>query len=287
MNSSRSRFGAAKHGFTLVEMLMAVSVSVLTVSVMVSAFMWMRVAYRNLEFSSRRNQNLCAAVVMLQRDLRMAGYGVGVTGTNLHSWFPGAGTITGVVTITHANESNVSDSATIVGALGSATSWLQNSTSAGDITLTVAPGDGGMFNTSTKNVILVGGLEMARVVSISGDRLTISTSATSNGAGLVYAYPYRSTIDLMEATTYSCGLISNSTSQIYYLLRNDHSEATPASYYYAIAANIDLFKITGAGNVFSIKLQGRNELPDPRYMDPVYGDRYRRSLLQMSVTARN
>jgi type II secretory pathway pseudopilin PulG len=275
-----------RRAFTLVEMIMAVGVSLLIVSTMAGSYLQLRRVYRNIESASRRNENLRVAMLTLERDLRMAGYGLGTAGTNLMAWFPGAGAITGRVTITQGMSSNVPDSITILGALGSVTSSLQNSITAGATSLTVAPGDGNLFNALNRNVILVGGLEMARVMAVNGDQLTVSSDAVTNGVGLKYAYRYGNTIELIENVTYACGLMSGAESQIYYLSRDEHRDSLSAKFH-AIAANIDNFKISIPEVAYVIELTGRSEQADLRYVDPVYRDGYRRTKLRTSVFIRN
>lgn len=273
-------------GFTLVELVFAVSVSVLLIAAMAASYLHFRYVYRNVEQSGRRNQNLRAAMTALERDLRLAGYGVSASSTLLPSWFPLAGTVTGVVTVVQSTSSNKPDSVTVIGALGSTTSYVQVATAASAKFLTVGPGDGGLFNAYDKNVIFIGGLEMARVVAVSGDLLTVTTSPSNTTSYLKNAYPYGSTIELVEAVTYQCGAITNGSDVVYYLDRNAHAGSLTASER-AIAANIENFQVSSSGGAYVIELTGRNEETDTRYNDTRYKDNYRRTTLKTSVSIRN
>jgi hypothetical protein len=223
----------------------------------------------------------------LAREVRMAGYGVPVPDDELSQWFTWGPSVTSRVHIVQGATAADPDVLHIVGAVEPPAGALALSVSAGDTYLDLKAGQGAKFNNSTKKVVLIGKLELARVLSVAGDKVTISKDPSSAGIGLSYDHSVDTPVELVKIVSYSCSSITNTTPPLIFLMRDDHTGDLPNAVDRIYAVGVENFQVSATSNSVTMALTGRTTLEDERYTHPTEGDGYRRSDLQTRVTLRN
>jgi Tfp pilus assembly protein PilW len=275
----------SRGAFTLVEMMMAIGLSLLVILGIVAGTVYVRrVCWRQSMFTGR-TQNLRTAVDMLTRDMRMAGYGLRMPDSRLSQWIGWVAGVTNVVQVTPGADAETPDEITVVSAYGQAPSKLQNATSVGDTAIVLTSASG--FSVADTPVVLVGKLELVRVISVAGNTLTISASTTNAAKGLLYAYPAGSPVEPVRVITYSCETGTGSLAGKKFLSRNDHTSATAAMASRLVAVDIENLKATATGDFIGIQVTGRTPGQDPNWDDPVKHDGYRRKAMSVEIQWRN
>lgn len=278
-----------RRGFTLIETLMATTMSTLLMAAVLSAYaMYSRAYWRNAQANSLQ-RNVRSGVDMIARDLRAAGYGVPRPYSTLDTWVSWMSGITNPVIVVKGPTSNDSDRVILTGVLDEPVSTLGLSSAPGDTTIHVETGTGNRFNLFDRKLLFIGQLEHARIVSISGDALTITVSPSTSGVGLKNGYPPGASIELVSVTTYECNPSPAGFPFTPYLLRYINQSTPPIDVAEGIAAlDIELFQVAlNPTQVVDINLRGRTPLQDGSYAHPVFGDGYRRQTLATRVFPRN
>jgi hypothetical protein len=250
--------------------------------------MYSRAYWRNAQANSLQ-RNVRSGVDMIARDLRAAGYGVPRPYSTLDTWVSWMSGITNPVIVAKGPTTNDSDRLIITGVLDEPVSTLALSSSPGDTIIHVEPGTGGRFNLFDRKLLFIGQLEHARIVSMSGDALTITTSPNASGAGLKNGYPPGTPIELVSVTTYDCNPSPAGFPFTPYLLRYVNQSTPPIDVAEGIAAlDIERFQVDlDASQAVDISLRGRTPLQDGNYVHPLFGDGYRRQTLATLVFPRN
>lgn len=280
ISSFKSIRAMSRAAFTLSEMLMAIGLSALLIAGMVVFFVNQRRASNAMAQVNDMTQSLRIALDAVTADLRTAGYGAPII--NIATWVPWVSGVTSAVSVVQG-ASGSADIMYLVGAFDDPAGTLSAASAAGSTTITLQSGQGAKFDTSKKKVIFVGRCENARIVSISGDTLTVSVDPTASGFGLRYAYPDGTPVELVQVVTYSWGNDYAPYGQ--YLKRWENIGTVANEWQKMIASNIEDFQITGVGKRYSISISGRTGQMDPWYKDPVKGDHYRRT--QMSINCQS
>jgi len=280
-----------KHGFTLAELMVASTLSVLMVLGLVTTFLQYRKSFKSMQLMTEMDQNLRLAMEMMTRDLRMAGHGLNtIRRSEFSAWMNGLGSYTNEITVSQGS-SGAPDTLTVVGAIDSAGSTLAMAASVSGTTLRVASGEGSRFDTANRKIILIGKTETARVKGVAGDTLTVSTHATqSMNKVLGDPYPVGSPVELVKVITYTIKNDPSTYPKMPYLHRSD--SAAPASFDWQnmVATGIEdlqlsLIRATNPA-VWQISLTARSTQPDPNYTDPTRGDQYRRRTMTTQVRLR-
>ena len=163
------------------------------------------------------------------------------------------------------------DTIYIVGCFDSSLASLSASASSGATSLPLnqsASETSDEFNTTSKKLISIDGLENAIITSISGSTLTINP-------GLTRDYGVDTSIYLVKAISYS--IVSNT------LKRNENTGAGRQP----LGENIEDLQISQSGDSIGVSLTARTAKPDPEYTHPTEGDHYRRFKLDSEITPRN
>jgi Tfp pilus assembly protein PilW len=143
----------------------------------------------------------------------------------------------------------------IVGCLGAPRGYLASSVSTGATTITLKTGDGSNFNTTSRSDIKIGDGENAKIMSISGDLLTIDTDPTLSGTqSLSYAYNANTEVYLVKWVTYS--IDNGDTSKPVFKI--DEHQGAGAQ---IIAEYVNSMTISISGNVVDLTLAGRTKNP--------------------------
>ena len=181
IRNPKSRIRNSLLGFTLVEVLVASTLSILVIFGTVMLFITHIKDYRDHKLVREMQQNVRFAVDAVCRDLRMAGYGLNIRRSEMDNWLSWEANFTENPLIQDGAGTNWSDIISIAAAFDSDLAYTANAVSSGVTTITVKDGKGFKFEKNQHRLIFIGRLETARVISRAGDTLTISTHATVSG----------------------------------------------------------------------------------------------------------
>ncbi|NQT92357.1 MAG: hypothetical protein HQ559_06320 [Lentisphaerae bacterium] len=179
------------------------------------------------------------------------------------------------------------DDISVVAAFDEPVSRLTADVSGGATLLHVTGGTGSQFDSTTRKVVFLGQLETVRVLSVSGDDLTISTHPTLSGEGLSRAYPAGTPLELVKVITYSLDLSPTGFPHRSYMLRDDNTGILTNDLQKMVAVGIDDLQATFATNMATISMRVRASGPERGYTDPVEGDEYRREGRATMIRLRN
>jgi len=263
-----------ERGFSLVELLIAMSISGVIFGATVTFFITQRRYLAVQEQVTDMVQSGRIAMDTIVREVRMAGYGA--PSTAFAAWIPWV-SVTTNPQITQGS-GVAPDVLSVVGSLDTSAVSLAAAAVIGGTSLTVSTGGGSKFNTTTQGLIYIGASELAVVKAVAGDTLTIDTNPTSPGnQGLTRSYAVGTSVELVQVMTYQ---INANTLQ-----RNDNTGA--ADQPVSVADNIEDLQITQNGTTLTISLTARTAKPDFSYTHPTKGDHYRRMTLTSEVRLRN
>jgi Tfp pilus assembly protein PilW len=267
-------------GFTLAEMMVAASISVLVVLGLVRMFTQQRIAHQAMQQLNDVSQSVRTALDMVACDIRNAGYGS--PRGSYSSWITWVSGITGAVTVVQGSGTS-SDIIHIMGAFDPPCAYL--SATSGLTSITLQSGQATNFNTTDRKIICIGHTECARIVSIAGDTLTVSSSPTSVNS-LKFRYGVGASVELVKVITYSWGDGSSTYPHTQYLKRWDNVTSFDAEWKKMAASNIEDFQISGTNKVYTISLTGRTAKKDLMYVHPVKNDNYRRVTYSVQAAVR-
>jgi hypothetical protein len=231
--------------------------------------------------------NVRVAAELIHRDMRTAGYGLHELTTPLAAWIPG---VTNRVMVRQGTTAADPDELVLVGARSVSGGQLQFPANVNDVAITLQSGGGAHFNTTTSNLVVVGRMELARVVAVSGDVLTVSKDPSLAGVGLSDPHPALSPVELVTYTTYECVNTNlTATAGQPYLARYQNSATLPSSVLSSICGLgiEDLQVVEVADGSYRITLAGRSSRVDPHFTHPVAGDHYRRYSLETIIQSMN
>jgi prepilin-type N-terminal cleavage/methylation domain-containing protein len=282
-------------GFTLTELLVAMAISGILLGAMVSTCITQRKAYAVQEQVTEMTLNVRAALDMLAREVRMAGYGVPTS--QLADWVDWVRdaqgdplVLTGPVLLTKGETEP--DSLTIAGCFDPPIASLQADVEAGSSNLQVryhAPTN--KVNTTTKKVVYIGRHEHGVVTASPDDQarvntIAIDTAPTEAGEqGLTGEYAADTTpIEVLKVITYSIAIDEkNYATPTPILKRHEHT----GGYAQPLAEHIEELRLSQDGETVIIAMTGRTARPDSTYTHPIKGDGYRRLTLSARVHLRN
>jgi len=275
------------NGFTVAELLVATAITMLIMAGVVSIFLAQQRLYQQERQTSDMSQTIRLATDFITSDLRMAGYGVPVPDGEFPLWINWVAGVSNAISVTQGASAADPDRISITAAFEEPLNNLSQAVPVGDTVIKVPAGTSGMFNTTTRKVIFLGNTELARIVSIAGANLTISTDPTTNGVGLAFAYPAGAPIELVEVVTYYCNNTVTNFPYRPYLGKDRHASAVSNEVQRLIAVGVENLQATLLSNAVAFVLTGRTDEPDRHYTHPTAGDHYRRKTLNCEVTTRN
>ena len=282
-------------GFTLTELLITMAISGILLAAVVSTFITQQKAYALQTQLADMRLNTRAALDMVVREVRMAGYGVPSPLTAVWiDWVQGADgeAIAFTESIRIVPGGTEPDMLSIVGCFDAPLAQVTADTPAGETRLAVRYDQPTRkVNTTTKKVICIGRNEVSTVTESPRNRsrhntITIDTDPVTDGdQGLAHTYRAGVTpVELLQVITYSIDIDArNYAIPTPVLKRNTHTggHAQPLAEY------IENLRVTRDGAMLNISLTGRAPEPDPIYTHPVYGDGYRRTTVTARVRLRN
>ena len=261
-------------GFTLIELLIAMTIGLIILGALSSTFIIQRKTYAIQEQTVEMVQTARAAMDMMSREIRMAGYGAPTS--DLSTWIDWVPSPTPTINANPTIEEGGSDPDIIhiVGCFDSPAS-LSASASSGTISLTLQDAaEAGEFNTNEKKLISIDGLENAIITGISGNTLTIDTNlATTGNQGLSGNYAVNTPIYIVKVIGYSIVVENN----IPILKRNENTGGGRQP----LAENIEDLQISQSGDSINVSLTARTTKPAPD------NGGYRTYTLTSFITPRN
>jgi type II secretory pathway pseudopilin PulG len=257
-------------GFTLVELLIAMALSMVVLGAAFSAFTYQDKSYRGQAQVTEMQQNLRAAADLIAQDLQMAGYGL-----------PSGSVGSYVTWVAMASDPEITDGGAGPDTLSIAAAFetggsLAVDALAGATTLVVGAGEGANFNAVDRRAFFLGRNQSGVVQAVVGDTLTVDMDpATAGVQGLAIDYPAGTPIETVKVVTYH--LVGTT------LMRDENLGEGDQP----VVNGIEDFQVTRAGNTVTASLTARAAKPDPDYTDPVHGDGYRRLTYAPQVELRN
>ena len=236
-------------GFTLLELLVSMAVGIIVLGAMVSTFLIQRKSYATQEQVTQLNQNARAAMDLMSREIRMAGYRV-----------------EGIDAI---SEDSNSSKIAFLGDVDSdvITAIDTNPANASETSISVNLRDNGDYIAESDYIYISDGIhselihvDETEAFSTSGEPDTINLRE-----GLANSYAVGSLVQTVEEVTYE---LDGTT-----LERNG----------YPVAENIESLNFTYGANTVTIRLTARTSKIDPG----LPGDGYRRKTLTTTVMLRN
>jgi hypothetical protein len=271
-------------GYTLTELLAAAALGAIVLAGSLFVFASQRKAFWTERQFSEMQQNLYLSADAVTRDARMAGYGIKVPAYQLAAWVTWITNATDTVTVTRSGTG--SDALTLIGAMGAPIGALQAASLPLATVLTVTPEALDGMDTGSRKLLFIGRLEMARVVSILGNRVTLSTHPTQS-RGMRHAYPAGTPIERVDAVTYRGVSALPGLLQRPGLLRDEHNRLLTNRLQMVTGLDIEGFYATWDGRTLVLRFDARSQNPDGAYTHPTVGDHYYRDSLSATVTRRN
>jgi len=267
-------------GFTLVEMMVSVMILAMLITAVLASFIQYRSSLKAQRLTGEVQGNVHAALDILARDISLTGYGLDMVDSELDEWITWVSPFTSNPQIDQSGDSHI---LTIAAAYDRA-STLSAGVADGATQITVPSGDMSHFDTSSRRLIYIGRTELARIQSISGNILTISTHPTKS-VGLEFAHQANEPVEVIIVYTYQA---QGDSGTLPFLERDDNTDG--GVYFWlngAVAAGIENLQVEQNGNLLSYSCRGRSLQPDHHWDDPDYGDHFRRETVSSSTYMRN
>lgn len=276
-----------RRGYTLVEMVFASAISVTLVLALLQVFSVHMRAYRAQRLVRESEQNVRTALDTVARDIRMAGYGLQVSATELAQWITWVPSFTANPLIVPGATTTAPDTIRVAAAFDAPVAHVADATAGGDTVIEVQPGEAAAFNTTDRKVICVGRLETVRIVAISGDRLTVSAEPAATGRGLRFAYPAGTPIERVSVVSYSWQPAGSGYPSYPYLIRDDGRFTGTNLWQNMLAGYIEDFQVAKQGDSYTLLITGVTRAPVPDKSTGGAGTTYRRVTVSTQVAPRN
>jgi type IV pilus assembly protein PilW len=254
-----------KDGLTLIELLIALALSSLLITVLYRVFISQQKTYSAQDQIADMQQNVRIAMGQMAKDIRMAGYG-----GDILSVFGDVNGFTDIIT-------PASDAITVI--LADEVGALKQNAEKGMDQLKVT--NARIFNTDKKKYLCLNGLNNYLVQSVTGDTILLT-------APLEEGHPVNQPVYLVKAVSYYVGISGGKT----VLRRNENTGGGGQP----LAENIErlefsYFDVNGESTVnpgdirmVRVTVTAKTSMVDSEYKG---GDGYRRRTLSSHVTVRN
>ncbi len=262
----------SQSGFTLVELMISIAISMAVMGAVFSSFNAQDNAYRVQRDTTEINHSSRAAMDLMIKELQMTGYGM--PEDSLNDW------ITWTELDTNPQVTNGADGAPDLIRFGAAfdgtVATLDEDANSGSTSLTLQSGQGSRFNTSNRSVFLIGYNQTGVVTNVNGDTLTIDMNGPDGGnEALDESYPDGTPVEPIKVISY---YVEGTN-----LMRDEHQGAGAQ----ILSENIEDFQVSRTGNRLTLTLTVRAAHADPNYIHPVKGDHYRRTTSSATASLRN
>lgn len=271
-------------GFTLVELMIASVIAMVIAAAVLTSYIQFQKAMESQRFLAEVQQNVRVGLEFMTRDISMAGYGFkDVPASALSSWVNWVD-LNENPTIEDGGQDGA-DRITVAGAYERVCALAQAASNTTEIVLETGGGED--LDTATKCLIYLGRCELARIVGIHGDRLTVTTDPEEIGHPLQYSHPVGAPVELVKVYTYSVYTPGYDSEEPPYLRREDYSGDNSYWFDQVVTAGIDDMQIETENNIITVKMRGRALERDTAYKNPEYEDQYRRIGMTNDVFIRN
>lgn len=268
-----------ERGLTLIELLVALVISVLLIAGLYRTFIGQQKTYSVQEQIVDMQQNIRAAIHRMMTEIRMAGFG------NVSMVLPvtfTTGTFNQVLNL----NTPTTGSLTIVSSVGGTSTLVaQGGVNQSQIVVSTLTDDQGnaLFDTGDRKYISIGGLESHTITSIDSGTKTI----TLNGPLLFY-HPIGTSVYNVMALSYQIASVDGIPTLLRDENRGDGAQPQADS-----IENLQFTYLDADGNptanpadirIITVSLTGRAETQDP---DLENGDGYRRRQIVSNIHLRN
>jgi Tfp pilus assembly protein PilW len=281
------RTTARRPGFSTVELIIATSLAVVVLAACLMMFVAQQRTYWRQRLINEMQQTARAAVDVLGRDVRTAGYGVPIDASDLGNWITWTTNVNDFITVEQGSTASDPDRVTLVGAFDEPESTLAQAASVGATSIRVQTADAGAFDAGSRSLVFVGRTELARITSKASSTLNISTTSSGPAAGLANDYPAGAPVELVKAVTYSCRLSVTGFPYRPFLMRDDNTGTFGSDLQKMVAIGIDDLQATATNGTLVVSIRSRAKDADGAYTDPETGDGYHRTRVSTTLSARN
>lgn len=273
-------------GFTLTEMVFTLAIGTGVLAALIAVMITQMTQYRQMRDATEMQQNAHVPMAQVLRDIRMAGYGLPVSVTQLPLWITWVSGMTNPVVI-RPGSGTAPDRLLLAGAFGAPAAALQSGSLTGAKVIQVRAGEGAQFNTTNRKLVFIDNQELARITAISGDLLTITTHVSLTGRGLRFSHPAGAPLELVKILEYGCEPSATNVLRRPLLFQDDHRGLLTNSLQQVVALGIDDFQASSSNNTVYIQMSALSQHAERGYTDPVHGDAYRRIAIRGSALPRN
>ena len=239
-------------GLTMVELLIALFLGSLITLTFYQLLITQNNTHARYDEAAEMQQNLRVAIDRISRDAMLAGLGKPswstINGMDASPWY-NAGNGYRAYRIGVSGSNNTLD---LIGCFNTIVSHLSADGAVGSTAINLNAGEGANFNTTTLQDISIGAAENAKVMSVTGDSLTIDTNPSVGGnQGLALLEPANTYACLVTWVTYSLG--ANNTLYI---------DSHQGQGNQAVAQDISAMTLSVTGKLLTINLTGSTANPD-------------------------
>lgn len=256
-------------GFTLVELLVTLAITLIIVASLASSFVFQQKTYNAQQQVNEMVQNARAGMDLMSSEMMMTGYGVATSAMPLSNWLTWGSVTFGndPVVIEDGSGALSSDIIHVAGCFDGPATTLSAAATTGDTTIDV--NDAADFNTTTKSNICVNGIERAVVTGISGNTLTIDTDPTDSGdQGLVGDYAANVDVCVVKIMSYSIVQETDSGGNTVYTLKRNENLGAGRQPLAENIIDMQAVQIPSTGTILGIEidpLTAQTDKPDPDY----------------------
>lgn len=276
----------SKRGFTLVELLISMPLALLIMGSVLTTFLQCKRIMQSQRIRSNLDANLRTTMNYLIHDLAMANYGLtGVSSNELPQWInwtttaltqnpqitPGYGSTSDKISVAAAYER--------IGMLDAAAT-------SGATVVYVPTNLVSKFDTGSRSVVFIGRCELARIISMYGNQLTISTDPVSS-KGLLYDHGTNSPIEMVKVYTYEVQNFYGDYDSNYYVRRIDEADSTSDWWRHLLATDICDIQISQSGERITVTLGAQSKEVDFIYGQKHTNDVNRKQYMTSEIFMRN
>ncbi|MFQ5509266.1 MAG: prepilin-type N-terminal cleavage/methylation domain-containing protein [Leptospirillia bacterium] len=255
-------------GFTLIEMMVAIAISMIVVGGAFSAFTYQDKVLRSQGYVTEMQQNVRAVMDMMVGEVQMAAYGIPSANLAWIDWVA-MGSNPQITDGGAGNPDTISFAAAFDGTLGTLAGAEPANSSSIDLSSATEAAN---FDTATKKLFLLGYNELGEIKNVVGNTLQVDMNGPGAGnTNTASDYIAGAAVERIKVITYS---LSGTN-----LMRNENQGDGDQ----ILAENIEDFQVSQAGNTVTITVTARTEKPDPDYG----GDGYRRITVPIEINLRN
>lgn len=278
--SAQNPEAPSRHGFTLVELLIASTVALLVLGGVFASLSQYQKTFHQKNIEQELQQNVRSAMMFLQRDLRYAGSGLTMGFQDLDDWFGLDSSVRNIPWI--ISNGDGTDEMIIAGITGEPVATLTSWVNEGDSTLSLTIQDSQIlpYDPMVGDVLLIASVEPVVVTSVISDtEVRVSRDPLMLSTGVHLVYPAGTEIFQINIIRYSVAEVDGVPA----LLRDDSRFTYESNEDRVVADGIERFEVSRSGDLVTISLRGRSRKQVAGLANDTFGD----SLLRVELDSRN